>query len=38
MTESTGTVVLHALRCIGFAELSRVADAPAWPRRTWNPT
>ena len=27
MTESTGTVVLHALRCIGFAELSRVADA-----------
>src|SRR5688500_17006757 len=27
MTQSTGSVVLHALRCIGFAELSRVADA-----------
>ena len=27
MTESTGSVVLHALRCIGFAALSRVADA-----------
>jgi len=27
MTDSTGSVVLHALRCIGFAELSRLADA-----------
>jgi hypothetical protein len=27
MTGSTGRAVLHALRCIGFADLSRVADA-----------
>lgn len=27
----TGPVVLHALRCIGFAELSRVADAAGLP-------
>src|SRR3954452_9594573 len=27
MTDSTGRIVLHTLRCIGFAELSRVADA-----------
>ncbi|GAA0465740.1 hypothetical protein Ade02nite_47470 [Paractinoplanes deccanensis] len=27
MTSSTRPVVLHVLRCIGFAELSRVADA-----------
>jgi hypothetical protein len=27
MTDSTGRIVLHALRCIGFAQLSRVADA-----------
>lgn len=31
MTDSTGPVVLHALRCIGFAELSRVADAAGLP-------
>jgi len=27
MTDPTGPVVLHAPRCIGFADLSRVADA-----------
>lgn len=31
MTDATGPVVLHALRCIGFAELSRVADAAGLP-------
>ncbi|MEV0810164.1 transcriptional regulator [Micromonospora sp. NPDC050200] len=31
MTGSTGSVVLHVLRCIGFAELSRLADAVGRP-------
>ncbi|WP_405097995.1 transcriptional regulator [Micromonospora sp. NBC_01412] len=31
MNGSTGSVVLHVLRCIGFAELSRLADAVGLP-------
>ncbi|MFI5490681.1 transcriptional regulator [Micromonospora echinaurantiaca] len=31
MTGSDESLVLHALRCIGFAELSRVADAAGLP-------
>ncbi|MEU8341007.1 transcriptional regulator [Spirillospora sp. NPDC048832] len=31
MTGSDGTAVLHVLRCIGYAELPRVADAAGLP-------
>jgi len=31
MSAGTGSVVLHVLRCIGFAGLSRVADAAGLP-------